>query len=39
MLIPKLMAAADWQELVLVAVVFVVTLVARAIVVLSLIHI
>ena len=31
MLIPKLMAAADWQELVLVAVVFVATLVARAI--------
>lgn len=36
MLIPKLMAAADWQELVLVAVVFVVTLVARAIVVFGL---
>lgn len=36
MLIPKLMAAADWQELVLVAVVFVATLVARAIVVFGL---
>ncbi|EWM46833.1 sodium/hydrogen exchanger family protein [Bordetella holmesii 35009] len=36
MLIPKLMAAADWQELLLVVVVFVATLVARAIVVFGL---
>ena len=36
MLIPKLMAAADWQELLLVAVLFVATLVARAIVVFGL---
>ncbi|WP_201524722.1 cation:proton antiporter, partial [Bordetella pseudohinzii] len=36
MLIPKLMAAADWQELFLVVVVFAATLVARAIVVFGL---
>ena len=36
MLIPKLMAAADWQELALVAVLFVATLAARAIVVFGL---
>ena len=36
MLIPKLMAAADWQELVLVAVVFVATLFARGLVVFGL---
>ena len=36
MLIPKLMAEADWQELLLVLVVFAATLVARAIVVFGL---